>query len=234
MPTNMMPSSCSSPKPILISIDGLIGSGKSTLLNQLRENYPNWHFIDEPLDTWTALKNETGESLLEVFYKDKRRWSYTFQNCAVLSRYQNIRHSIEQWQRDCVHNPELEKHNVFITERSLETDFNVFAQMLRDEGAIDAMEWDLYKKWYRMLQDSCHIDAIIYVNTSPEVSLERIGVRGRQGEGDISLDYLQNLHKYHLKWIDRIASPVMLYNNYLGGQKGHNQPEDVDRFVQRL
>lgn len=232
MPTNMMSSTL--PKPILISIDGLIGSGKSTLLNQLRENYPHWHFIDEPLDTWQALKNEAGESLLEVFYKDKRRWSYTFQNCAVLSRYQNIRHAIEQWQRECVHNPELEKHNVFITERSLETDFNVFAQMLRDEGAIDAMEWDLYKKWYRMLQDSCHIDAIIYVNTSPEVSLERIGIRGRQGEGEIPLDYLQNLHKYHLKWIDRIASPVMLYNNYLGGQKGHNQPDDVDRFIQRL
>lgn len=234
MPNNMMPSPCGSPKPILISIDGLIGSGKSTLLNQLRENYPNWHFIDEPLDTWTALKNEAGESLLEVFYKDKRRWSYTFQNCAVLSRYLNIRHAIEQWQRECVHNPELEKHNVFITERSLETDFNVFAQMLRDEGQIDAMEWDLYKKWYRMLQDTCQIDAIIYVNTSPEVSLERIGVRGRQGEGEIPLDYLQNLHKYHLKWIDRIASPVMLYNNYLGGQKGHNQPADVERFIERL
>ncbi len=232
MPTNM--SSCGAPKPILISIDGLIGSGKSYLLNQLREKYPTWHFIDEPLETWTSLKNEAGESLLEVFYKDRPRWSYTFQNCAVLSRYLNIRHAIDQWQRECVHNPELEKNNIFVTERCLETDLNVFAQMLRDEGAIDALEWDLYKKWYRMLQDTCNVDAIIYVNTSPEVSLERIGIRARQGEGSISLDYLQNLHKYHLKWIDRIASPVMLYNNYLGDQKGHNIPEDVERFIHRL
>ena len=222
------------PKPILISIDGLIGSGKSTLLNRLREQYPNWHFIDEPLSTWESLRNEAGESLLEVFYKDKKRWSYTFQNCAVLSRYLNIRHAIEDWQRECSHNPEAEKNNIFVTERCLETDFNVFAQMLRDEGAIDAMEWDLYKKWYRMLQDTCRIDAIVYVNTSPEVSLERIGIRGRQGEGGISVDYLQNLHKYHLQWIDRVATPVMLYNNYLGSEKGHNLPEDVERFIKRL
>lgn len=227
-------SPCGSPKPILISIDGGIGGGKTTLLSQLREIYPNWHFIDEPLDTWTALRNESGESLLEVFYKDKRRWSYTFQNCAVLSRYLNIKHAIEEWQRDCQHNPDAVKNNIFITERCLETDFNVFAQMLRDEGMLDAMEWDLYKKWYRLLQDTVRVDAIVYVNTSPEVCLERIGVRARQGEAGIPLEYLQDLHKYHLKWIHNMAAPVMLYNNYLGGQKGHNQPEDVERFLRRL
>ena len=27
-----------------------------TLLSKLRELHPDWHFIDEPVDTWTSLK----------------------------------------------------------------------------------------------------------------------------------------------------------------------------------
>lgn len=64
--------------PILLSIEGNIGAGKSTLLRALRAAHPEWTFIDEPLDTWTALKNETG-NLLECFYGDQDRWAYTFQ-----------------------------------------------------------------------------------------------------------------------------------------------------------
>jgi deoxyadenosine/deoxycytidine kinase len=59
-------------KPIILSIDGNIGAGKSTFLNQLKKSYPNWHFVDEPVDTWTKFVNENNESLLEVFYKDRK------------------------------------------------------------------------------------------------------------------------------------------------------------------
>jgi deoxyadenosine/deoxycytidine kinase len=228
------PITCGSPVPILISIDGGVGSGKSTLLDQLRKEYPDWHFIDEPLDTWTALQNESGENLLEVFYKDKRRWSYTFQNCAVLSRYLNIKRAIEDWHRECARNPAAAMKNIFITERCLETDFNVFAQMLRDDNCLDGIEWELYKQWYRMLQDTVRVTGIVYVNTSPEVCAERIGRRGRKGEEEIPLDYLQSLDKYHKRWIDHMAAPVMLYNNYIGDALGHNRPEDVARFITRL
>jgi deoxyadenosine/deoxycytidine kinase len=228
------PVPCGTPTPILISIDGGVGSGKSTLLDQLRREYTDWHFIDEPLDTWTSLQNESGENLLEVFYKDKRRWSYTLQNCAVLSRYLNIRRAIEDWQRECARNPAVALKNVFVTERCLETDFNVFAQMLRDDGCLDGIEWELYKQWYRMLQDTTRVTGIVYVNTSPEVCASRITKRGRKGEEEIPLNYLQALDKYHKRWIDHMASPVMLYNNYIGDAVGHNRPEDVARFVSRL
>lgn len=230
----MNSSNCSTPDYMLISIDGGVGSGKSTLLDQLRREYPEWHFIDEPLDTWTALKNEDGESLLEVFYKDKQRWSYTFQNCAVLSRYLNIRRAIDEWQRECARDPSAIRRNVFVTERCLETDFNVFAQMLRDDGCLDGIEWDLYKQWYRMLYDSVRVHGVVYVNTSPDVCGERIGRRGRKGEEEIPLDYLKALDKYHRRWIDNTALPVMFYNNYVGSALGHNRPEDVGRFVARL
>jgi deoxyadenosine/deoxycytidine kinase len=210
------------PRPILISLDGGISSGKSTLLQHLRAlnisdstyDFTKLHFIDEPLDTWTSLKNESGDNLLEVFYRDNKRWSYTFQNCAVLSRFLNIRKAIEAWYREVAVNPDAVRNNIFITERCLETDYNVFAQMLREDGCIDGIEWELYKKWYVLLQDTVRVSAIVYVNTPADVCAERIIKRGRQGEESIPMEYLTRLHHFHQKWIDRITVPVLQYKNY--------------------
>ena len=77
------------PPPVLISIEGNIGSGKSTLLKKLRERHANWNFIDEPVESWMSLRHSNGKSLLELFYEDKHRWAYTFQNTAILTRIIN-------------------------------------------------------------------------------------------------------------------------------------------------
>jgi deoxyadenosine/deoxycytidine kinase len=125
--------------PIIISIDGNIGAGKSTFLNQLKKQFPKFHYVDEPVDTWTKFVNEEGESLLEVFYKDRKRWSYTFQNCAFMTRTRAIVQAIKEWKQKCLIDPEEIKNNVFITERCVETDFNVFAKMLYQDGSLDKM-----------------------------------------------------------------------------------------------
>lgn len=220
-------------KPIIISIEGDIGSGKSTLLKELHEKYPKLNFIDEPLDTWTSLKNEAGDNLLQVFYKDIPRWAYTFQNCAILSRAQNIRRSVEEWTTRCFTDPTQLANNIFITERCLETDKNVFAQMLRDDGKLDGIEWDLYNRWYHMLDGSATINGLVYVNTSPEICKERIMRRGREGEQDIPLSYLQNLDKYHKRWIESTPLKVMQFNNSIP-EKGINTAEDVMAFISEL
>ncbi len=220
-------------KPILISIEGGIGGGKTTLMEQLRTMYPEWHFIDEPLDTWTALKNEEGEDLLTVFYKDINRWAYTFQNCALLSRAQNIKKAIDRWLAECEYSEEARRRNVFVTERCLETDFNVFAQMLREDGKLNGIEWDLYKQWYRMLEGTCAVNALVYVDTPPDVCDLRIKKRARDGEGSISTDYLRNLHKYHEQWMDRTCHKVFRYNN-VDERGAVNKPQDVAAFVKKL
>ncbi len=222
-------------RPIIISIEGDIGSGKSTLLRELHEKYPELHFIDEPLSTWTSFKNEEGESLLTVFYKDIRRWAYTFQNCAILSRAQNIFRAIQEWEKECIRNPDAAHNNIFITERCLLTDKHVFAQMLRDDGKMDGIEWDLYNRWYdEMLKSSVNIDALVYVDTSPEVCLQRIKHRGRDGEQEIPLDYLKNLDKYHKSWLNTTTTEkVMKYNNSRDDIP-INTPEDVMAFIKSL
>lgn len=224
----------SAPQPILITIEGDIGAGKTTLIDTLKTAHPNWHFIDEPVGTWLGLQTEGGENLLELFYKDKTRYSYTFQNCALLSRALNIKKTIDNWQKLCLLNPEEELNNVFITERCIDTDYNVFAKMLHDDGHMNLMEWDLYKMWYSFVKEQSPVlSAIVHVNTPPEICHARIHIRGRKGENEIPLEYLQNLEKYQNEWLygEDTLTRIMTFKNYGAEQ---NTQEDVETFVESL
>jgi deoxyadenosine/deoxycytidine kinase len=193
--------------PFLISLEGNIGAGKSTLLSKLRELHPDWHFIDEPVDTWTSLKNDNGESLLEIFYADKKRWSYTFQNCALLSRFNLIEEAVK-FNNTLVASGK--KRKVFVTERCLDTDDKVFAKMLREDGSLCALEHELYQKWFDLLkQTATPLSAIVYVDTDPNTCLERIAKSCRSGEDGIPLEYLKALDKTQRAWIQTTDIPVL-------------------------
>ena len=131
------------PAPILVSIEGNIGAGKSTVLNVLKEKHPDWVFIDEPVDTWTALKNADGTNLLEHFYGDQVRWAYTFQNCALLSRFNNIENTILRTQEADKDKPFASKRRIYVTERCLDTDRRVFATMMYEDKKMNKIEMDL-------------------------------------------------------------------------------------------
>lgn len=174
------------------------------MLKKLRSSHPEWTFIDEPVDTWSEIKNEKGESMLEVFYKDRNRWSYTFQNCALLTRHQNIETAVAKV-RDT---GKVGKH-IFLTERCLDTDYHVFTKMLKEEGSIDKLELDLYIRWLNQLKSvATPLSAIVHVNTQPKVCAERIRKRSRGGEDAISMDYLENLCAHQSKWVDNTHIPV--------------------------
>ncbi len=224
-------------KPILVTIEGDIGAGKSTLIDYLKREHPEWHFVDEPVGVWQGLKNESGENLLELFYKDTTKYAYTFQNCAILSRARNIQNAVRSWQADCAADPSLAANNVFITERCLDTDYNVFAKMMYDTGKMGLLEWDLYKMWYEFAKDNSYpLKGIIHVCTPPEVCDERIHIRGRKGEENIPLEYLQSLERYQNEWLygeARSAVPLMKYINY-GADTSQSRVTDVESFIAGL
>jgi deoxyadenosine/deoxycytidine kinase len=186
------------PEFIVVSLEGNIGGGKSYLLEQIKNAMPDVMTVPEPVGEWMRLKNSEGKSLLELFYEDKHRWSYTFQNCAILTRIMGLKNAL----RDC-------KKKIIITERSVLTDRFVFAEMLRDGGDIDALEWDLYMKWYEAFAEDLPVKGVIHLTTGVGTSAGRIVTRGRHGEEHIPLDYLSALDAQHHKWLDNSKLPVL-------------------------
>jgi deoxyadenosine/deoxycytidine kinase len=212
---------------IIISLDGNIGAGKTTLLAEIRKQLHNVHIVDEPVGQWTALKNAEGKNLLELFYQDKKRWAYTFQNCAILTRLKNIQEAVENLDST------LKGPQVIITERSVLTDKHVFAEMLYDAGEIDPLEWDLYDSWFSMFSKKYPVRGIIYVATSASTSKERIAIRNRQGEENIGLDYLDALDKQHKKWVENTNIPVLTLSTEPGIPVEKNI-EEIKLFIEKL
>ena len=78
---------------MLISIEGNIGTGKSILDKILKEKFnrnTNVKFLQEPVDQWLKLTDSDGTNILDKFYKDQKRWSYSFQMNAFITRVKDI------------------------------------------------------------------------------------------------------------------------------------------------
>ena len=190
------------PKPIIISIEGNIGSGKSTLLAKLQEVYGNDSsicFLQEPVDIWETIKDEQGTSILEKYYADQKRYAFSFQMMAYISRISLMRAALKK------------NYRVIIIERSVYTDSAVFAKMLFDAKKIEEIEYKIYLRWVNEFIADFPAVKFVYVRAEPTVSCQRILYRGRPGEV-IPLDYLENCHKYHDDWLlaPTNTSPLLL------------------------
>lgn len=173
----------------VISLDGNIGAGKTTLLKKLK-NIPDVYVIEEPVGVWEQF-NTNGKNILQHFYEDQPRWAYTFQNAAILTRIIHINKAIRE-------NP---GYKLYITERSILTDKFVFAKMLHKDKIIDDMEMQLYNMWFDNF-GSMDVAGILWLTTDVLTCVERIKIRGRPGEENISKEYLESLDNAHHEWLD--------------------------------
>lgn len=178
----------------IISIEGNIGVGKSTIVDLLKSKYNKEEnqsiiFLQEPVQQWETIMDESGVSILERFYKDQKSWSFAFQIMAYISRLSILKDAVKK-------NP----NSIIITERSLFTDKNVFAKMLYDDGMINKIEYQIYLRWFNDFIEEVPITGYIYLNADPKICSERISKRSRKGES-IPLQYLEKCHKYHEDWL---------------------------------
>jgi deoxyadenosine/deoxycytidine kinase len=186
---------------VIISIEGNIGSGKSTLLSELREKYADDHsicFLDEPVHVWNNIKDENGTTILEKYYADQKRYAFSFQMMAYISRLSAMREAL--------------KHNykLIIIERSIYTDSSVFAKMLFDNKKIETIEYQIYTSWVNEFITDFPPIKFIYVKADPDISYMRVALRKRQGEV-IPLKYLQDCHTYHEDWLlNKNTNPLLI------------------------
>ena len=211
----------------IVSIEGNIGSGKSTLLTNLKSYYEGQSsiiFVDEPVSEWESIIDpHDGENMIQKFYKDQERYSFPFQMMAYISRLALLKEAYEN-NNNCI----------IITERSLFTDKHVFAQMLYDDGKIEHINYQIYKKWFDTFACDFPIEMFIYVNTMPTNCFERVCKRSRTGENNISLDYLTNCHNYHEKMMDQFDNVLQIDGNIDINENQYQMQEWIQIIEQNI
>lgn len=188
----------------IISIEGNIGSGKTTLFSVLKNKLdPNIYiFINEPVDIWLSIKDKQGENILEKFYKDQYKYSFSFQMMAYISRLHIIKKTIKE-------NP----NKIIIIERSCLTDKNVFAKMLYNDDKIEEICYKIYLMWFDEFLEDIAINKFIYLNTQASICFDRIQKRSRGGENNIQSEYLDRCHNYHIDWLSQVSNKLELNGN---------------------
>ena len=182
-------------KTILVSLEGNIGTGKSTLLEEIQQNYikkgyTRICFLPEPVEVWNTIRDENNITMLEKYYDDQKKYAFSFQMMAYISRLTSLRAAVKTGLYDLI-----------LTERSLFTDREVFARMLYDDKKIEQIEYTIYLKWFDDFIADLPPVQFIYLQSDPGVAFQRVKKRARQGESNISLAYLENCHQYHEQWL---------------------------------
>jgi deoxyguanosine kinase len=220
-----MTSQLISRRKTVISLEGNIGAGKSTLLTILKEQYKGRVvFVDEPVDEWMAMKNKDGKNLLETFYGNMKRWSYTFQNIAYITRMNRL--------LDALNNKDI---HVIIMERSLEGDRNTFTKMLHEDGDIDELEMSAYNKWSDFFLQRFSSDInfyYVFLTCEPQICFDRIHKRARGGEGGIPLTYLSRLHQCHCDWLNDVEN-VFIFDVNEDFLDTSSKIEKVSKFIEK-
>jgi len=184
-------------------VEGNIGSGKSTLLKTLQRkgvtsiNQRSIVYLQEPVSTWEKIVSNDGKNMLELFYGNQEKYAFSFQMMAYISRLSMLQNSINNY-----------PNSIIICERSLLTDYYVFAKMLHTSGKLSLEEYTIYQKWFFHFIKDIHISGIIYIHTDPKTANVRCNERAREGE-KIDIEYLQDCHNAHNEWLDNTDIPVL-------------------------
>ena len=177
-----------STKPKYIAVAGNIGAGKTTLSEKLSKHF-KWqvHYEDTSLNPY-----------LSDFYNDMQRWSFNLQVYFLNSRYRQIM--------------DILKGDVtIIQDRTIYEDAFIFAPNLHEMGLMTKRDFDNYFSLFEIM--SKHIkapDLLIYIKASIPTLVDHIHTRGRDYEGNMSLDYLKRLNTKYNNWIDNYEDGKLL------------------------
>jgi deoxyadenosine/deoxycytidine kinase len=194
--------------PPIVSIDGNIGSGKSTFLDNIAlyyaENDPTVQVLKEPVEKWSALMDpDTNTSLLESYYANPITFSFPFQVYAFQTLIQSIDHLVEK-HPDC---------RLIICERSILSSCEVFARMLHAHEIMNPLEYQIYLNLFAIIPNIERYTPkrVFYLKLDTYYCHERVMERDRKGEGDISMDYLDECSSYYDSWLKDLEIPYKIH-----------------------
>ena len=163
----------------IINIAGNIGVGKSSLVHLLSQRL-GWQPFYEPV---------INNPYLADFYKDMPTWSFHSQ-IYFLSHRLSIYHDLA----NCT--------SSVILDRSLYEDAEIFAQNLYLQGNMSQRDHETYNTLYQTLLKFLPTpDLVVYLHASVPTLIQRIKMRNRDYERNISDKYLAQLNEAYELWI---------------------------------
>lgn len=179
------------PIPKHIAIAGNIGAGK-TSLSALLDKHFDWevHYEDTEDNPY-----------LSDFYDDMTRWSFNLQIYFLNNRYRQI---LDIQNGD---------HTV-IQDRTIFEDAHIFAPNLHEMGLMSKRDFDNYFDLFSTMSSQVKApDLLIYLRASVPTLVDHIQTRGRDYEGNMSLDYLKKLNQRYEEWIETYNhGPLLIVN----------------------
>jgi len=173
-------------KPFTVNVEGIVGTGKSTLLRYFQP-YPSIDVLPEPVSKWTDLN---GTDMLQLIFDDPKRWALAQESYVQLTMLEE----------------HLRKEGVAkVMERSIHAGRYIFVESLHKSGALSSVEYEIIAKWFDFLNEvpefDLSTDLTVYLQTDPQVVMERIKRRGRKEEAHITMDFLNSIQRLHEDWL---------------------------------
>lgn len=194
-----------------VAIAGNIGAGKTTLTKLLAKHYK-----------WTPHFESVEENpYLDDFYSEMERWSFNLQIYFLNSRFRQI----------------LEIHESgknIIQDRTIYEDAHIFAPNLHDMGLMSSRDFHNYMDLFKTMSSQVQApDLLIYLKASIPTLVSHIHNRGRNYEGNMSLDYLKRLNDRYEAWISKYQEGKLLIIN-ADEVDFENNAEDLGRIIDQV
>ena len=194
-----------------VALAGNIGAGKTSLTGMLSKQY-GWDALFEDANT---------NPYLNDFYLDMKRWAFNLQIYFLNSRYRQVL-DIRSGQ------------NTVIQDRTIYEDAHIFAPNLYEMGLMAERDFKNYIDLFNTMSSQVKgPDLLIYLRGSIPTLVDHIQLRGRDYEGNMSLDYLKRLNQRYENWIEGYKEGKLLIIN-IDEIDFINKPEDFGFIINQI
>ncbi len=188
-----------------VAIEGVIGVGKTSLAG----------LLEERLNAKLVLEKFDENPFLSDFYIDPERYAFQTQLFFLLSRY---RQQQELRQINVFHNLIISDY-MFVKDR-------LFASLNLDEK-----EMSLYDSIAKILEKNIiNPDLVIYLQADTQRLMERIVMRDREFEKNMSPEYIEGLNQVYNEYFFRFQDCPLLIINTNDIDFVHNE-EDLEEVI---
>jgi len=191
-----------------IAIEGPIGVGKTTLAQAMADR----------LGAATFFERIDDNPFIELYYDDPERHALSVQLSFLFSR-------LKQWQ-------ELHQQELF--HQGMISDYIFAKDRLFATVTLSDAEFALYDKVVRAVAvDLPKPDLVVYLQSDPNVIMERIKKRGRRFENGLSHAYLRRvITAYDHFFFHYNETPLLIVQT--DKLNFADKPEDIDALLQRI